>query len=82
MKYVIILLNPWKGKLETNAMKRVAAGAHPSTPWLFEPAKRPDEQTTACAAVSSLSASTRYSFLKLSRLGRAPFANSGEGSAQ
>ena len=27
-----------KGKLGANAMKRVAAGAHLPTPWLFEPA--------------------------------------------
>ena len=25
-------------------MKRVAAGAHLPTPWLFEPAKRPDDR--------------------------------------
>ena len=31
-----------QGKLGANAMKRVAAGAHLPTPWLFEPAKRPD----------------------------------------
>ena len=31
-----------KGKLGANAMKRVIAGAHLPTPWLFEPAKRPD----------------------------------------
>ena len=29
--------------LGANAMKRVAAGAHLPTPWLFEPAKRPNE---------------------------------------
>ena len=33
-----------KGKLGTYAMKRVAAGAHLPTPWLFEPAKRPDDR--------------------------------------
>ena len=32
-----------KGKLGTNAMERVSAGAHLPTPWLFEPAKRPDD---------------------------------------
>ena len=34
-----------KGKLgaRLHAMKRVAAGAHLPTPWLFEPAKRPDK---------------------------------------
>ena len=28
-------------KFSTYAMERVAAGAHLSTPWLFQPAKRP-----------------------------------------
>ena len=58
-----------KGKLGSNAMKRVAAGAHLSTPWLFEPAKMPRresrllpghqtiEPTTAWTAVSFPSAS-------------------------
>ena len=32
------------GKLGPNAMKRVAAGAHLPTPWLFQPAKRPDDR--------------------------------------
>ena len=32
-----------KEKLEANAMKRIAAGAHLPTLWLFEPAKRPDD---------------------------------------
>ena len=64
-------------------MKRVAAGAHIPA-WLFEPAKRPNdiEPTTAWTAVSSPSASTRYAFLHLSGVGRALWANSGEGSAQ
>ena len=31
-------------KFEANIIKRVAAGAHLSTPWLFEPAKRPDDR--------------------------------------
>ena len=37
----------WKGegKFGAHAMKRVAAGAHLSTSWLFEPAKRPDDRT-------------------------------------
>ena len=33
-----------KRKLGANALKRVAAGAHLPTPWLFEPAKRPDDR--------------------------------------
>ena len=40
------------------------------------------EPTTAWTAVRSPSASTRYSFLQLCGLGRALWANSGEGSAQ
>ena len=32
-----------KGKLAAYAMKRVTAGAHLPTPWLFEPAKGPDD---------------------------------------
>ena len=31
-------------KLGTYVMKRVAAGAHLPTPWLFGPAKRPDDR--------------------------------------
>ena len=47
-------------------MKRVAAGAHLPYPWLFEPAKRPDdiEPTTAGTAVSFPSASTSHTFLQ------------------
>ena len=30
--------------LGAHAMERVAAGAHLPTPWLFEPAKRPDDR--------------------------------------
>ena len=30
--------------LGANAMKRVAAGAHLQTPWLFKLAKRPDDR--------------------------------------
>ena len=41
-------------------MKRVNAGSHLPTPWLFQSAKR-REPTTALAAVSSPSANTRYS---------------------
>ena len=33
-----------KRKLGANAMKRVAAGAHLPTPWLFEPVKRSDDR--------------------------------------
>ena len=37
-----------KGKLGTYVMKRVPAGAHLPTPWLFEPAKRPDDRADCC----------------------------------
>ena len=37
-----------KEKLGVNAMKRVAAGAHFPTPWLFEPAERPDDRADYC----------------------------------
>ena len=46
-----------------NAMKHVAAGAHLPTPWLFYGNGQKIETTTARTAVSSPSASTRYSFL-------------------
>ena len=35
-------------KMGAHAMKRVVAGAHLSTPWLFEPAKRPDDRADGC----------------------------------
>ena len=64
-------------------MKRVAAGAHLPTPWLLSLRNAQTlKPTTARTAVSSSSARARYSFLQLSRLGRALWANSGEGSAQ
>ena len=34
--------------LGAHAMKRVAAGAHLPTPWLFELAKRPDDRADYC----------------------------------
>ena len=37
-----------KRKLGANAMKRVAAGAHLPTPWLFEPAKSSDDRADYC----------------------------------
>ena len=43
-----------KVKLGANAMQRVAAGAHLPTPWLFEPAKRPDERADYCLDCSFL----------------------------
>ena len=35
-------------KLGANVVKRVAAGAHLPTPWLFEAAKRPDDRAVYC----------------------------------
>ena len=43
-----------KGMLGTNAIKRVAAGAHLPTPWLFEPAKLPDDRADYCLDCSFL----------------------------
>ena len=43
-----------KRKLGANAMKRVAAGAHLPTPWLFESAKRPDDRADYCLDCSFL----------------------------
>ena len=36
-------------------MKRIAAGAHLLSPWLFEPAKRPDNRAYYCLGSSFLS---------------------------
>ena len=62
-------------------MKRVAANAHLLNPWLFEPAKPTDdiEPTNAWTALSSSSASTKYSFLQLSEMWRALWRNCVEG---
>ena len=43
-----------KGKLGAYAMKRVAAGAHLPTPWVLEPAKRPDDRADYCVDCSVL----------------------------
>ena len=45
--------NTWKGRLRANAMKRVAAGAHLPTPWVFEPARNAQtiEPTTVWTSV-------------------------------
>ena len=37
-----------EGKLRAYVMKRVAAGADLPTPWLFAPAKRPDDRDDYC----------------------------------
>ena len=41
-------------KLGTHIIKRVAAGAHLPTPWLFEPTKRPDDRADYCLDCSFL----------------------------
>ena len=41
-------LNERKGNLGAHAMKRVAAAVHFPSPWLFEPAKRPDDRADNC----------------------------------
>ena len=43
-----------KVKLGAHAIKRVAAGAHLQTPWLFELAKRPDDRADYCLDCSFL----------------------------
>ena len=49
MQCIVGITDFWeKEKLGPYALKRVAAGAHPSTPWLFEPAKRTDDGTDYC----------------------------------
>ena len=55
-----------EGKLGAYALKRVAAGAPLPTPWLFEPAKRPDDRAGFCLNRSVLhySANTRYSCIE------------------
>ena len=65
-------------------MKRVTAGAHRPTSWLFLSLRNAQtiEPTTAWTAAFQPTASTRYSFLQLCVLGRALWAYSGEGSAQ
>ena len=42
------------GVMAANAMKRVAAGAHLPTPWLFEPARRPGDRADYCLDCSFL----------------------------
>ena len=59
-------------------MKRVAAGAHLPTPWFFESAKRPHDRADYCLDCSFLPQWERG----LSGVGRALWANSGDGSAQ
>ena len=55
LKNSLNVLRPRKGKLGANAVKRVAADAHLPTPWLFEPAKRPDDRADCCLDCSFLS---------------------------
>ena len=52
-----------EGKLGAYAVKRVTAGAHFPTHWLFEPAQRPDDRADNCMGCSFLpSANTKNSF--------------------
>ena len=67
------LIRSWKEKkrkLGPYAMMRVTAGAHLPIPWLFEPAKRPNDTAEYCL---DRSASIWYSFSQLSGLGGAPY---------
>ena len=70
--------------LAAHAMKRVAAGTHLSRDFRFLSLRNAQtiKPITAWTAVSSSSGSTRYSFLHLSGVGHALWANSGEGSGQ
>ena len=78
----------WKHRTETSrrvsrlaayAVKRVTAGAHLPTPWLFEPVKRPDDRADYCLDCSFLPQwKHRALVLTLEWSG----ARSGEGSAQ
>ena len=43
-------------------MKRVAAGAHLSTLWLFDPAKRPDDRSDYCLQFPPLVQAPRTRF--------------------
>ena len=56
-----------KGKLGTNAMKRVAAAAHLPTPRLFEPAGRPDDRPDYCLVCSFLVQTPGTRFLQFHR---------------
>ena len=42
-----------KGKLGAYAMKRIAAGAHLPTSWIFDPTKRPDDRTNYCLGINT-----------------------------
>ena len=55
----------WEKKLGAHAMKRVAAGAHLRTPWLFEPAKHPDDRADYCLDCSFLLQAPGTHFLHL-----------------
>ena len=50
----LLTIEQSKRKLGAHAMKRIAAGAHLSTPWLFESAKRPDNRADYCLDCSFL----------------------------
>ena len=69
--------------LGANAMKRVVAGSHIPTTWLFEPTERPDDRDDYCLDCSFLpQCKGQIPVFTLSGVRRALWANSGEGSAQ
>ena len=47
-------LSAYPHQYDESEKKRVAAGAHFPTPWLFEPAKRPDNGADYCFGCSFL----------------------------
>ena len=65
-------------------MKRVAAGAHFPTPWVFEHVKSQDDRADYCLDCSFLPMCKYHVFVftLLSGVGRALWVNSGEGSTQ
>ena len=72
-----------EGKLGAYAMKRVASGTHLSTPWLFEPeTPRRYSRLLPSLQFPPLVQAPGTRFLQLSEVGRALWANIGEGSAQ
>ena len=42
------------GKFGAHVIKRIAAGVHLPTPWIFEPAKRADDRADYCLDCSFL----------------------------
>ena len=61
-----------KGKLGAYNMKRVAAGVHLPTHWLFEPAERPDDRADYCldTAIGSITDETNDQRISVRKLNR------------